>query len=314
MGRKRKTRHPRQLADVSGYNIKIKLVDKATRPPTETRVYDDGEGRVEAAIVPSFSVAEINPIVAEYLYEGKPVPDVWPTAGKGPFGPRISEMVTACKALGRLGYAAVAMVPRDPPYPDLFVESPETGQIAVEITLARDEEEAAFQRRRTALQEFLNDAATAQNIVFRCDIDIAVVALPREKEMPALAEALLNEIRTNADTPGSYPFGSEVAGYATQYQVVVHGHVVRPPLQCAALANVRGHEDLGAVVLEAIAFKRRYMQYSTDGRPLWLVVGVIVRLFMGSVMSDLYRTDVKLGAFERIVVSDESAMVIFRRD
>jgi len=30
-------------------------------------------------------------------------------------------------------------------------------------------------------------------------------------------------------------------------------------------------------------------------------------------MSNLYRTDVKLGVFERIVLSDESSTVIFRR-
>jgi len=313
MGRERTTRHPRQLAGVSGYNLEVKVVDELTRPPTETRVYDDGEGKIEAVIVASLPVDEINPIVAEYLYDGKPVPELWPTEGQDQYSPRIAEMVTACKAFGRLGCKGVAMVSRDPPYPDLFVQSPLTGEIAVEITLGRDEEEAAFQSRRAALQKLLNDIARDQGLVLPYDVNISVVELPRAKEMPPLAEALLNEICVNANTVGTYPLSGDVAAYATQYQVILHGRAVRPPLECAALANVRGHEDLCAIVAEAIAYKRRYMRYSTDSRPLWLVVGVIVRLFMGNVMSNLYRTDVKLGVFERIVLSDESSTVIFRR-
>ena len=181
MGRERTTRHPRQLAGVSGYNLEVKVVDELTRPPTETRVYDDGEGKIEAVIVASLPVDEINPIVAEYLYDGKPVPELWPTEGQDQYGPRIAEMVTACKAFGRLGCKGVAMVSRDPPYPDLFVQSPLTGEIAVEITLGRDEEEAAFQSRRAALQKLLNDIATDQGLVLPYDVNISVVELPRAK-------------------------------------------------------------------------------------------------------------------------------------
>src|SRR6202011_3569955 len=90
----------------------------------------------------------------------------------------VSELRVAALAFAAMGVHGIRMTPKQPPNPDLFVDSEATGPLGVEITLGHDHAERLFQ---SGMQEFcqaLNERARHSGETIPGDVSIAFRALP----------------------------------------------------------------------------------------------------------------------------------------
>jgi hypothetical protein len=271
-----------------------------------SRSYDDGEGVVD--VRRRNPCPEADDIGAAYRYEDRPLPEVWPTWNGIRFANEVTEMVVASRALAALRYRNARMAPRKPPRPDLYVECEEESPFAAEVTLNTDRDEAAFQRAREEFLRHLNNRAASGTVPF--DVSLGFVAVPARREFDAVADALFAHVERSGSV-GIHALPPELE--QTFAQIRLGPRTGREPFSGGGVVNERGHADLRATTLDRISEKRDMMDYLTDGRPLWLIVGMSVPLIGPDVMGEMYDLDLALGRFSKIVLSEGSDLVTFTR-
>lgn len=295
----------------AGMTLTIKFTDEPSEPHMIARSYSGAVGTIEVVRRTPEPDSVVEGLLGGYTYEGRPLVEVWPAPDSGPRDNPTTEMVVSALALGRLGYEQVALQARKPPNPDVFADSDRTGPIAIEVTLNMDPDERAFQ---DAMHEFvgvLNDVVARGEQPFPNDVNLGLIALPQRRGYERLAKAVLAQIERNFGKVGTYQFDGDLSGMFAQYIVAPRGE--GRPFSGGAVVNVRGHADLLATTVERIVKKRDLMDYHTEGRALWLTVGVTLPLIGPDVMGEMYDMDMPLGKFDRIVLSDAADMVTFTR-
>ena len=295
----------------AGMSVTIKFTGEPSKSYGITRTYSDVAGTIEVVRRSAESNSMVDALLGGYIYRNRPLVEVWPVPGAGYFGKETTEMVVCALALGRLGYEKVALEGREPPNPDLFADSEQTGPLAIEVTLNTDPDERIFQDAMRGFVDVLNEYVARAEHTFPNDVNLGFVALPRRGEYVRLARTLLAQIEPNLGKIGTYKFTGDLAGMFAQYIVRQRGD--GPPFSGGAVVNVRGHADLLATAIERIVKKRDFKDYHTDGRALWLVIGVTVPLIGPDVMGEIYNMNMDLGGFDRIVLSDTADMVTFSR-
>jgi hypothetical protein len=291
--------------------LAIKFTDGPSEPRWITRTYSDAVGRIEVVRRSPEPDSVVEALLGGYTYGGRPLVEVWPARDGAPYNTETTEMVVSALAFGRLGYEKVALRARKPPNPDVFADAEQTGSVAIEITLNMDPDETAFQDAMRAFIGVLNKVVSAAEHAFPNDVSLGFVSLPGRREYDFLARALLAQLEPDLGKVGTHEFSGELSGMFAQYMITPRGE--GPPFSGGAVVNVRGHADLLATAMERIVKKRDRMDYLSEGRALWLVVGVTLPLIGPDVMGELYGRDISLGKLDRIVLSDSGNMVTFAR-
>lgn len=299
-------RHPPIFPGSHGFSVTIR-VGGEPRQHSYARAYPDGEGIVDVCRCSPCSDA--NEIAAVYRYDGQALPEVWPTWKGARFPNEVTEMVVASRALAGLGYRNVRMTPRKPPRPDLYVECDGESPFAAEVTLNTDRDEAAFQRAREELLGHLNERAASGTAV-PFDVSLGFVAVPPRRDFDAIADAIFRQVERSGNV-GTHALPPELMG--TFAQITLRPRTDREPFSGGGVVNERGHPDLLATTLDRISEKRVMMDYLTDSRSLWLIVGMSVPLIGPDVMGDMYSLDVPLGRFSKIVLSEGTDLVTFTK-
>jgi hypothetical protein len=311
MGRPKRKQPPRVHPGPDGISLTIHVTDSATERGSELefieRVYDLG-GKIAARR--QASVEDFNDIAAKYTYEGNALPDVWPKWDGTKSDNAVTEMVAAARALAYLGYREAHLTPRKPPNPDLFAETIESGKIAIEVTLALDEGEQQFQRSREEFQHYLNACASGRKLD-RLHVSIGFTSIPAPKHYERVAQAILEDVDSHTGTRMYEPEGV-LAEYISQIQIL-SAQAGKPIFSSAGVVNVRGHADLFEIAMQRVNEKRDLMDYETEGRDLWLVVGIQLPVIGPDVMRALYETDLDLGPFSKVVFSQQGDLVTFTR-
>ncbi len=252
---------------------------------------------------------DVEPLLHGYTYNGRPLIESWHV----PSSRRISdntavEMRVASLALSRMGISKVSMTPQRPPEPDLFVESAVTGPVAAEVTLDKDPDEAAFQSEMQDFIAYLNRFASASVPV---DVNLGFLSVPRKRNYQRVAQAIVDVVAANAASLGVHHFTGELTSLFSQFLLSTR---TEQPFSGGGVVNDRGIPDLYASARRQIAEKRDTRDYRVRGRATWLVVGTSLPGLMGpDTKEDLYRTDIELGQFDCIVLSDAADYVTFKR-
>lgn len=264
-----------------------------------SRKYHDALGEIE--VVRSTSNADADSLLQGYVYDGKPLIESWPRESDAtPYQNHVTEMRVASFTFARMGSRAVTMTPRTPPDPDLFVDSYDTGPLAVEITLDKDFGEARFQNAMHQFLTYLNEHVAGLAVDFPVDVNLGFVSVPAARDHERIAKAIVANVRENASIAGTHHFTDELASLFAQYDVSARTDA--SPFSGGAVVNDRGLPDIYASVMVRIEDKRDGATYTCAGRSTWLVVGMSPQpLFSPDVMRALYETDIGLGQFDCIV-------------
>lgn len=272
------------------------------------RTYSDAKGLVS---VSRFDVVhDLDAVAREYTYNGQPILDV-PATFRGNLwdNPTIERRI-AGRTLAQLAITDVSLVPMKPPRPDVFADSPTTGPIAIETTQNVDPTNREFQIR---IQDFAVRLTTElvdhRGVAIPDTISIGFVAYPATKDVPRLVLDVADRVVSLLETPGTYTF-PEIGQYIEQIQICKGG---KARVEAASVVNYRGLPDYYGLTIDRIDEKQR-TNYETDGRPLWLIVGVTVALLGPDVAGVLYRTNIELGRFTRVVLTlDTDELLTFDR-
>lgn len=309
MKKRKGAKLPRKMLGQGGIELTINIREGISAGYSHRRLYQ--KSGLDVEVTRRSADRRREQLLCEYIYDGKPLIESWPQERGKRFNNRTSEMVIASRALAGLGLREVSLSPKMPPHPDLFVKSATTGSLAVEITKNIDTGDAAFQSGMRRFLTAVNRVAAGKASLFPCDVNLGFVALPQRADQERVAKAVVAEVLAHADARGARQFSGELAGIFSQYLIGHRG--AAQPFSGGAVVNTLGLPDLTAITLRQIAYKRDLADYRVSGRATWLIVGMSGPRLGLQVMSDLYSTDIDLGQFDCIVLSDVNELVTYRR-
>jgi hypothetical protein len=315
MGRAGRGRITPPRSPFAGGTVTIRLdVSESDAKPSEvacSRRYDDRRGAVE--VLRSARHPDAEELPYGYLYDGHPLIESWPTdATPTPYNNRIIEMRSTTYALAEMGIANVSMTPRDPPDPDMYFESPETGLVGAEVTMNMAHDESEFQDQMRQFIDYLNSFVEAPGFEFPFAVNLGFVKVPKVSAHEPIARDIIAQVRANASQKGRHEFAGDLGELFLQY--LVADREEQPPFSGGAVANERGVPDYYETALRRIAEKRDMSDYSVRGRKNWLILSATADpLFSPDRFERLFETNVELGQFDCIVAVRPSSFVRFQR-
>jgi hypothetical protein len=291
-----------------GGTINITVTDGEAAPGEKevSRLYRDSSSEIR--VIRRTSRSDIEPLLHTYTYRGRPLFEAWEPNAIAPLDHALVELRVAGYTLSRMGIAAIAMEPRKPLDPDLFLDGAAIGRVAAEITLGKDANESQFQEQMQAFIAELN-ATFGDTMTF--DVNLGFVELPQPKDRERILKAIVAAVSGETTKIGKQHFSGELATLFAQY--IVSERTDRPPFSGGAVSNVRGTPDFYTGTLRRIADKRDMKDYRVAGRETWLMVGMSESLLGPDTKGLFFGTDLELGQFDRIVLNDPSDYVSFTR-
>jgi hypothetical protein len=225
----------------------------------------------------------------------------------------VSEMVTTARTLGSIGVKNASLRSKEPPNADLFVDADEIGAVAAEITIGVGTEDVRNRVELEQFLQFLNDAAATEPRLTPYAVNLAFNECPKQSEFEALATAIILEAIANRNSIGvqrpSGPLSAQIAQYFINHRP---SQDEEPIFGGGFTANFYGLPDAYNLTLDMVEEKKR-KDYREKDRDSWLIVEMRLHLTDNPTIEALYQTDLDLGRFQRIILSNPSVIIDFRR-
>ena len=283
------------------------------QPHVLEREYTDSFGDIVVSSSSRYTRESVQNVLHSYSYNARPLIEAWEMPGDRISSTSRIEMVTAASAFALMDFKNVRLEARKPPEPDLFASTEDAGLVAVEVTQNVDPDEKQFQRAMAEFVAMLNSRLlTIKEQPFSGELHLGFNRVPARPDHERLMTEMISQIMANRHIPGVQHFSGELAEIFAQYIVSKSGEGAR--FIGGGVWDVRGHPDLYRSTMDCIERKRDKTVYNTDGRPLWLAVGMEPRgLFMPDIMGEVYGASLTLGKFARIAFVQFPDLVMFVR-
>jgi hypothetical protein len=310
MTRRQRPQHPRNAIGPGPLKVTLRRIENPDDPRRISRTYSDAAGQIE--VVCSKPHFEWRRLLEGYEYDGSPLSESWPAWDGTPFSQEIAEMITGSYALASLGIENVRLFSHRP-HPDLFATSKRTRDIGIEITTAAEAEERSF---LAELREFVAFLNTEQPVGYdgSYTVEIGFKRCPARSEYAELRSLIESEIKRMRSSSVTYVSSADFMQATAQISIQFEANPPsgNPRITGASNVNHRGLPDPYLITLDLIENKKG-KDYREAGRENWLVVGLQLHLIDGPAIDSLFNHDIALGQFDRIVLSDQSVVIDFRR-
>ena len=301
------------MAYQRGMSWDIRIGREFTAEELEPLEYATPAGLVVARLVRGATRDALNDLAATYTIDGV----LW-SAYEVPLESRKdtatkegAEVFGAVRAFAIAGVSTVAIhTGFTPPHPDLAVRV-DGLDAALEVTQVRPEADFTAAQRELAvfLKERVDRDPALKAIAIKKRISFGMVAMPRRRDLAALADEIVSRIKAHDWTsrdlldPRSDPLGSYVGHVET-----FSGPNPEADIRIAWLVSTRAIPDQAPMIVDAIE-RKNTKTYNV--RPLWLAITAVTPSFEPLQRVRLERVDP--GQFDRVYITDgQDALTISR--
>lgn len=274
-------------------------------------IYETDGGRVESRLIRGAPPHVVNALAAAYVIDGTPWSAYEPTMrpGKNIATKESTEVFGAVRAFGVAGVAEVALrTGFTPPHPDLAVVA-DGADAFLEVTQVRPEAEftTALQDLERLLRERAEKDDALAEVVATRRIDLGIAALPRRRDLPALADEIALWLAAHDWRNGEPPRTRPAAIEPFIRHTAANAPDLERPIRAAWLTNERPIPDHAPLILDAIDDKKAK---TYDGQPLWLAITAVNAY---DALREVKGAKIDPGQFERIYITDTQDAVTVKR-